>query len=241
MNLRLLIAGICVKFSCTKWNRCRPLRLVFRKIYLALAEVDVRRLARIVASGQMYCLPENPWRTWPQQKYGAGLSPVFDLYAQTIYGADLWIANWPEDEDALIGDRSRHVIRHSPSFCALMIRLATGHWPSGRQRHAKEWVDYLAENGFTKTVPFPVQGEPYSFVWPGLARPPKANFYIGVLPDYGEYGLTVWTDGTPATSTNAQITETSQVLCATYLNGRFRQIKLPDQQAYSEVTWVQIV
>lgn len=238
MYIRVYIANFCAKFSCAKWNPHQSLRRFLREIYLTLVEIDVRRIAKVTATGIMYCWSENPWQTWQPLKYGAGLSPVFDLYAQTIYGADLWFANWPEDKDALIGDRSRHVIRYSPSFCAFMIRLATGRWPSGQQCHAKDWVEYLAENGFTKTVPHPAQGEPYSFGWPGPEKTPKANFYIGVLPNYGKYGLTVWTDGTPVASEDAG---NPQVLCATYLDGRFQQINLPNTEEYGEVTWVQIV
>lgn len=70
-----------------------------------------------------------------------------------------------------------------------------------RERYdGKRWREYLARCGYTKTVPRVGQG----------------YFYIGIDPNYGEYGQLYWLVAVPNKDGGRQ------VLAATYENFKFQ-------------------
>ena len=116
----------------------------------------------------------------------------------------------------MVPDPSGFVIRHSTSYCAWKIREFTGFWPKRfeprKQYPAKDWEEFLAENGYTKKVERPVDG----------------HYYIGINPDgYKEWGKVVW----------FHMNFGAFTIVSTYLDHRYVRDERAD---YRDYTWVQI-
>lgn len=234
MEIRRILARACAKYSCKKWNGCRPLRVVLRYTFWWLASPDVRFVTKWAKTGGYIISTERR----KGEHVGKRLSPSFDLYCETFYG-DYKLYKLVRDDDSRICDPSKMVVGYATSYCATMVRFATGRWLKGKPCDSKHWVQYLADNGFTQTMTnTPNQSCD--------AQERKVDYYyIGVLPKVGEHGLVVWTNGLPAEEVSnrraidgADCTG-STILCSTYVDGRFKQLLLPNPR-YGEVIWVKI-
>ena len=122
----------CAKLSCSRWNKIRATRKIFRNIYRNAAE---RRANR------------------------TGIKP-FGINTYPWPYCDENFAAWEESSDpkdyTLISDPSGCVIRYSTSYCAWKIREHTGTWPqkkSSARLDAKNWEQFLAEAGYRTKVP----------------------------------------------------------------------------------------
>ena len=159
--------------SCTRWNKCRFLRRIYRKKYRQAAE--------------NYAMsPEGQERT---SRYKAG-DKCSDTYPWPY--CDHGFANWPEDDSpsgyTLISDPSGCVIRYATSYVAWKIREEIGAWPQKKtsmRLDANHWQQFLAEAGYEKEV-----GE--AEVEKGIQ---EGHHYVGIKPDYGEWGLVIWAEG----------------------------------------------
>lgn len=127
------------------------------------------------AVARLYCVFSRDWRL-RKSMYENGCFEL-DTYAWPYCSPEF--AGWPEEEGWLISDSCGFVIRHSTSYCAQKLHEISGRWlrhGRGEIYHAKDWLQLLEINGYDEIVREPRDG----------------NAYIGVIPDYGEYGLVVW-------------------------------------------------
>lgn len=157
---------------------------------------------------------------------------------------DAAFAPWPEDDGVilpgeptedrgytLISDEFGFVIRRSTSYCAWKIYEQTHN--SLNQRKAsengkkkrydgKDWIEFLAVNGFTETADFPQSD----------------GYYVGVRPDYGEFGQLYWYERTVFADGDAMCWLTYSLICSTYENFHYQTVRLkPDDPG---IVWVRI-
>ena len=198
-------ANFLAKRSCPKWNSNPITRRLCRYAFWGLTDID-----------------HFFWSLKHPNSKGA-YPRLFCLVGQ-----------WEEDDGALVVDPANYVVRYATSYCAWMIRRLTGHWPTKpvipkTAAHAKEiaqrerphdaryWLEFLeAQDCFLGIVNH--FGEKIS----------TDDHYIGIDPNYGEYGLVVWFEKayynlkTPALVTTA--------LVSTYENHHYvrKEVELAD-------------
>lgn len=197
------IANFLAKYSCSKWNKCRPLRVICRHGYRAIAKHYAKLSVKATDYPWPYCDPQ--------------------------------FANWEEDDGALVTDPANFVIRHSTSYCAWRIRELTGKWPAQKvvardETHAQEirsrerphdakyWVEFLQAQDCYIAVAETVH---------------PMHHYIGIDPDYGEYGLVVWFE---STRYNAKHDCVDRALVSTYENKQY----VRKEVLFSDFTWVEV-
>lgn len=117
------MANFFARYSVKKYNSCRPLRVICRKIYQGMVSLDARL-------------------TPPERKLG---------YPWPY--CDPGFPGFPEDEDALVTDPAGFVVQRSTSYVAWRIKCLTGEWPrqrayKGKRYDAKDWGEFLELNGF---------------------------------------------------------------------------------------------
>ncbi len=146
---RLYAVNHWAKMSCDKWNKCAPLRRIYRKLY--------RHAARRYWKSS---IAQQRTKQYQDTYY------YFDTYPWPY--CDDKFADWEEDDTigsyTLITDQSNFVIKHPTSYCAWKIYESTGHWPqrkSHRRFDAKHWQDFLAEAGYDTIVAIPWKGHRY--------------------------------------------------------------------------------
>lgn len=152
--------------SCPKWNKNRLSRKFYRFKYRQEANKYIRskkhkRMVERYKSGET-TLDTYPW-PYCHQNFA------------------LWRESDDSDDYSLISDQSGCVVKYSTSYVAYKISEHTGYWPQKRSRvrlDAKDWVQFLAEAGYTTIVDTPKYNKRYV----GVLREPS---------DY-EYGLVVW-------------------------------------------------
>lgn len=193
------VANFWARMSCPRWNKIRFLRHLARKEFRHLAEK---------------CWEEEGWQK-KIKKYKAG-DWIIDTYPGPYYHPA--VANWEEDDSPegynLISDQSGCVIKYSTSYCAWKIFEATGTWPQKTSRErldSKRWVQFLKEAGYPETTD----------------RPSPNYYYVGVNPDIGEWGLTVWLE---------EVIDDETVMVSSYVDKKYRfwEIEINDY------TWVKI-
>lgn len=162
-----------------------------------------------------------------------GLQSLYDLMLDTyppLY-ADLRFAPWPEEDDpenyCLISSSDGGVIRRSTSYCAWKIFELTGSFPIRKTRRrldARDWVEFLAEAGYTNCV----------------EQPLPDHHYVGVIPGEGEFGQVVWYgfSGQQAALPSECSKPEIDYFCTTYENFAFKVCQI--EHARRDVTWVQI-
>lgn len=164
--------------------------------------------------------------------------------------ADQRFAPWPEQDDSknycLISSSDGGVIRHSTSYCAWKIFELTGAFPVRKTRRrfdAKDWVEFLAEAGYTEHAEQPIPG----------------HHYVGIIPDEGEFGQVVWYGFSGFTEydkkdralcsdiiclaqklilPSEQAGTEADYFCTTYENFEFKFCKIDHTRR--DVTWVEI-
>lgn len=154
------------KLSCSKWNKCRFTRRIHRAAYRKMAE--------------------KYWHSADHQiKMELYLSGRHEINTYPWPYSDKGFANWPEsdqsDDYTLISDQSGCVVKYATSYCAWKIYEATGEWPTKKSNvrlDAKNWIQFLAEAGYTKQVS-------------GVSLRNGAH-YVGIDPNRGEWGVVVW-------------------------------------------------
>lgn len=160
------LANFFARYSVTRYNKIRPLRLLSRKAYQLLST--------------LYC--------WFSPKHHHDLAlikrgEILDTYPYPY--SDPFFANWPESDDdnnySLVPDPSGCVVKYCTSYCAYKIYETVGKWPkrtSKRRRFdAKDWREFLSEAGY----------------WEVDYRPSKNFYYVGVRTHpYRTYGEVVW-------------------------------------------------
>ncbi len=205
------LANLLAKCSCPKWNRCGILRRLCRYSMWGLTAIDYMLLS-----------PSSILRIAKRTSYFRHRN----TYPRIYY----CIANWPEDDGALVVDPSNFVIKHSTSYCAWKIRELTGKWPKNavnpkdeshaieianreRPHDAKYWLEFL-------------QAQDCYLGITDLLR--LGHHYIGINPNYGEYGLVVWLE--------SLTTDATEVTISTYEHHRYtcKNVSLVD------FTWVEI-
>ncbi len=155
------------RMSVTRYNKCRPARRLFRKLYQLCS--------------MLYCLfSPLHHRNLSMMKNGE----IINTYPWPYN--DLLFANWSEsDKDndySLVPDPSGCVVKYATSYCAYKIYETTGHWPkrtSTRRRFdAKDWREFLREAGYYEVD----------------HAPSKNFFYVGIRthPYRSVYGEVVW-------------------------------------------------
>lgn len=171
MLVPIKIANFLAKYSCSKWNSSRIMRLVCRRLYHGLASTSLFDKDAYVSCSDIRAI-RNTY-PWPYR--------------------DERFAGWPEEKGALVSDQARMVVKHATSYCAWKIKETTGFWPNkpiipknpehaaeiaGRPRphDAKYWGELLEAQGYRQTSP----------------RPDDHRHYVGIDPDFGEYGVVVW-------------------------------------------------
>ena len=204
MIVLVKIANFLAKHSCSKWNSFRPTRIVCRKLYRALADIPFIDCGPYESCGNI----SNTY-PWPYR--------------------DKRFAAWPEEKDALVSDSSNMVVRHATSYCAWKIRETIKWWPNipiipksqehaaeiakrERPHDAKYWCEFLESQGAWRA-----------------ATLCDGQRYVGVNPNYGEYGLVVWFE-------RLVDNDSTRALVSTYLRGAFccRNVTIGD------FTWYEI-
>lgn len=200
----------CAKMSCPKWNRNKMSRRFHRQQYRRAAITWAKSLEgrRCASSNSIFHNVDTyPW-------------PYRDPY----------FANWEEDDSDegynLISDQSGCVVKYSTSYCAWKIFETTGAWPqktSGERLDAKCWVQFLVEAGYPEIVP--------NLIDDFYARRSDAvsPCYVGIKPDEGEWGLTVWFEELDS--------EFNQVFVSSYVDKRYKAWWIDPY----EYIWVKIV
>lgn len=188
------------KRSVERYNHCKPLRFLCRTTYRTLS-----RLHCTFSSHQL-CL-----------EYLATTDPTKKINIYPWPYRDPTFGNYGEEVDTLVVDQLGFVIRHSTSYCAYRLKVALGYWPKRKQRKrydAKNWQEYLSDLGFTEVVDCP----------------DDEHCYIGIKPDYGEFGLVVWFE-------HVQYLQGERtVIVSTYFNNEYQRFSaLP-----SDYTWITI-
>lgn len=211
MIVPIKTANLLAKFSCPKWNPYPILRRLCRYTFWGLASIDhfFWSLGHPDASG-----------TYPR---------LFRLTGR-----------WEEDEGALVVDPANFVLRYATSYCAWCIRWLTGHWPtkpiipksaahakeiSQRERphDAKYWLEFLeAQDCFIEVVD-----------QPGKTMTTQ-DHYIGIDPNYGEYGLVVWFEKAYYNLNSPNLIDT--VLVSTYEHKQY----LRKEVLLADFTWVKV-
>lgn len=211
------LANLLAKNSCSKWNRRRLLRVLCRYGYRMMAKYYAKHPIQI----NRYEHELHNDYPWPY--------------------SDPRFASWEEDDGALITDPANFVIRHSTSYCAWRINELTGEWPTNRvilrddthaqeiarrerPRDARYWLEFLqAQNCFIEVVD-------------DITTINRSDYYIGINPNYGEFGLIVWfeylfydhdTKGTALISTY----ENKQYVCKEVLLTDFTWVKIGKKAA----------
>ncbi len=110
----------------------------------------------------------------------------FDVNTYPPLYSNWRFAPWEEIADPddpkqynLISSSGGQVIRRSPSYCDYKIFELTGQHLARNipgRFDAAHWVEYLAQAGYETVV----------------ERPRPGHHYVGVIPDYGEFGHVVW-------------------------------------------------
>ncbi len=166
---KLAKANRHAKLSCAKWNKCRFGRRAHRAAYRKIAERywqsdEHQRKVKLYLSGR-HNINTYPW-------------PY----------SDEEFANWEECDESdgytLISDQSGCVVRYATSYCAWKIYETTGEWPmkkSNVRLDAKNWLQFLAEAGYTKQV--------------DSTSLQNDLHYVGIDPSKGEWGVVVWFEG----------------------------------------------
>lgn len=213
----LALVNFLAKNSVPKWQNVRIVRWICRKGFQGMAEIYMATPKYRAILDRYYHGVLVDTTPWP--------------YCEKDF------ANWAEDDGViapgesaegrgytLISDCFGFVIRRSPSYCAGKIRELTGNPLRKRVRqnqptHAKHWVEFLAANGFTKAV----------------TQPRNGGRYVGVRPDYGEFGQLYWFE---YEEFGEQRFEGSELVCTTYEDFSFTIAKLPAD--LPGMTWVKI-
>jgi len=189
MLVPIKMANFLAKYSCSKWNSFRLLRVFCRYGYRSLAESPYIDYGPYVSCGNV----RNTY-PWPYR--------------------DEEFAAWREEKGALVSDPSRMVVKYSASYCAWKIRELTGHWPTKpvipkgpehaaeiarreRPHDAKYWNEFLEAQCYWQTSPYLYDG----------------RHYIGIDPNFGEYGIVVWFEHLCDESTHA--------IVSTYVDKKF--------------------
>lgn len=196
------IMNFLAKYSVAKWNKNRILRKLCRMLYHAISEFWIRT-------------HKNVWHDrWRDPINGnKRFRDVYNTYPWPYAWSTF--AAWEEEDDSLITDPSRFVIRRSTSYCAWKIRELTGKWPTrpNRERYdAKRWDELLALWGYHKAK------ELYN-----------GQHYIGVDKTTGEFGEVVWLE-------EPQTLLEGNCRISTYRNFKFYISNVPKDQ----YTWYQI-
>lgn len=206
--VKMQFLNLCTKYSVERWNKIPILRRICREVAQRLILLWIRHDLHLRRVVQMTHL-----------QGGINLYPWPYCAEKTISGTSEYIfAPWSESsDDAIVGDCfGNYVIRHSTSYCAAMIYLATGKILSKNRQHAKKWVQTLAANGFSTTVRQPFDG----------------GYYIGVAPEIGEYGQLYWFEHAHRPEQGSWY-----YTCSTYENYQYKQCQIDVNQ---QVTWVKI-
>lgn len=164
MEYDIDVVNTWAKKSCPAWNGNKVSRRLYRQKY--------RNAAR-----DFWESPEHQRQIAQYKECKEWLNTYPWPYC------DPHFADWEEDDDAkhytLITDQSNCVVRYATSYVAWKIFEETGIWPqktSNTRLDAKNWVQFLAEAGYTKVV----------------ERPKDCRHYVGIKPDEGEWGIVVW-------------------------------------------------
>ena len=214
--LVLQMANFFAKYSCPKWNHADSTNKASELMHKIL-----RRLCRYtfwgIASLDTHLHPRHE-----------SLGFLIDTYPR-VY---LSVGQWRETNDALVVDPANFVLGYATSYCAWKIRELTGHWPTNpvnivdteeyaereRKHDAKYWLEFLgAQDCCCGIVPSTY----------GLHN---GHHYIGVQPDYGEYGLVVWFEQ------EADPNDPTKVWATSYIDKKF----WGDKVRISDFTWVKI-
>ena len=151
--------------SCTKWNSCQFTRRIYRKKYRNVAISSIRSKEH-ERRRLLYFSGSHSVNTYPWPYRDGGF------------------ANWEEEDGEnynLISDQSGCVIKYSTSYCAWKVFELTHKWPqkkSSERLDAKRWQQFLAEAGYSNVV--------------NVDNIEDGRSYVGIKPDEGEWGLTVW-------------------------------------------------
>lgn len=187
--------------SCPRWNKNRTSRKLYRFGYRMIANrffhsKEHQRLVKRYKSGETTL---NTY-LWP--------------YAHPNF------ASWEESDDAedysLVSDPSGCVVKYATSYVAYKIFEETGAWPKKKTRirlDAKNWMQFLAEAGYTTIVDKPVH----------------TKHYVGVLrePTKYEFGLVVWFEADlPG----------GKFAVSTYVNKRYQRMTLSAEDCF----WVEV-
>ncbi len=164
--LKVRLVNFFARMSITRYNKSRPARYLFRKLYQFCS--------------MLYCLfSPLHHRNLSMMRNGE----ILDTYPWPYN--DPLFANWFESDEhndySLIPDPSGAVIRYSTSYCAYKIYETTGSWPKRISKHrrfdARDWRAFLREAGY----------------WEVDENPSDNFFYVGVRKDnYHSYGEVVW-------------------------------------------------
>ena len=204
---KMQFLNFCTKYSVKRWNKNPFLRRCFRKIahHLILRQLQCdSTLQHLIHTtklqGGVNLYP------WPYCKMeGRPAQYVFAPWSE-------------EDEDCIVGDCfGDYVIRHSTSYCAVMIYYATGKILTKKRQHAKYWVETLAANGFDQIVKRPIDG----------------GYYIGVAPHIGTYGQLYWFE-----YTDTHYRDGLRYFCSTYKDFQYEQCWLRIDR--KDIKWVKI-
>lgn len=215
MIVLVKIANFLAKYSCPKWNGANATNRLSILIHKVL-----RRLCRYALWG-LVLASNKIWGKAAMEELGNTYPFLFRL-----------IANWEEDDGALVVDPANFVIKYATSYCAWKIYELTGKWPTNpveivdaeeyakreRKHDAKYWLEFLqAQDCYIEAAE--------------TVRP--MHHYIGIDPDYGEYGLVVWFE---TTRYNFKCDCVDGALVSTYENKQY----LRKEVLLADFTWVEV-
>ncbi len=221
------MANFLAKMSTPKWNSCKFTRGFCRVGYWAMSEIYVcfSNAVRGVETFRGSCENTYPWPYRCAEEF----------------------ANWPEEADAekgytLICDYSGFVIRRGPSYVAWKLRERRSRWlrtQSGNHPHAKEWLGYLEELGYSERWTTQEIINLYSLRSESLPADEVLQsmpYFVGVNPKYGEYGQVYWLENVVM---HAEATDWRKmtIVATTYEDFEFKIFNLTNKDV---VTWVKI-
>ena len=163
------LTNFLVRYSLTRFNKHRKLRILCRQGYWFL--------------GELYCFfSPLHHRNLAKMKRG----DILDTYPRFYQNISrMASASWTESDDednySLVPDPSRSVVGYATSYCAYKIKETTGSWPKrvskGKRFDANNWVAFLREAGYYEVD----------------HQPSKNFYYVGVRThSCHTYGEVVW-------------------------------------------------
>lgn len=221
------LANEYAKMSCTKWNRSiwepkTKLGKAYKEAVVdKLYRMSRRRYRRKYQAMAQYAADTKNPKTifWTDTMQRTGLTVLPDTYPWPYN--DRHFADWEESDEldnyTLISDPSGCVVKYATSYCAWKIYELTGKWPKRISRirmDAKNWINFLAEAGYSYIVDYPQPGK----------------HYVGINPREGEFGLVVWYEKPLAKGLSV----------SSYVDKRYKAWAMTKEEAMNKFIWVQI-